>query len=131
MYSEDANKKLKELFRTLFSPSKEEETSEPLTAAPVPNPKPEIGWLDPESVPVGTTKRTVTITGNNFINESIVRVDGHVRQPSTTSAKTLSFNLKDEDVAAVGEKSVSVSNPPPGGGVSETRTLTIGPTSSV
>jgi hypothetical protein len=95
-----------------------------LTITPPP-PAPTITSISPVSLAPGTSARTVTVRGTDLVNTSVVQVDGVARPTTFTSATELRVTLADTDVATAGTRAIRVVTPPPGGGTSNTVTLTI------
>ncbi|HTD23008.1 MAG TPA: IPT/TIG domain-containing protein [Terriglobales bacterium] len=81
------------------------------------NPQPTISGISPDSVTAGSSGFTLTISGTNFIPESVVQVNGSSRNTTFVSSTQLSATIPAGDVASAGDLSVSVVNPGPGGGV--------------
>jgi hypothetical protein len=81
------------------------------------NPIPQITSLSVPAVERGTAA-TITIWGSRFIETSTVRVDGFSRPTEYVSGSELRATLAESDVAASGSIQITVSNPGPGGGVS-------------
>jgi hypothetical protein len=61
----------------------------------------------------------VLVTGSNFIRTSVVKVGKVGRDTEFRNSKELSVKLLAEDLAKAGSVSLTVTNPPPGGGVSD------------
>ena len=116
MFSKQATDKLSELFDNLFKTEKPDERMDKLT-----NPVPEIINIDPPSVPAGTTGLTLKINGKDFIKESVVRLAGVDRITSFVSSKQLTVDVPDSEVAAPVKIEVTVFNPSPGGGESNSK----------
>jgi 6-phosphogluconolactonase (cycloisomerase 2 family) len=97
------------------------------------NPIPTISSLDPSCAPVGAQTFTLAVMGINFAPSSVVRWNG--KDLSTTlNGGPLVAQIPAGDIAATGTVTVTVFNPAPGGGVSNSVTFNIvaggvGPTS--
>ncbi|HUD64628.1 MAG TPA: beta-propeller fold lactonase family protein [Candidatus Sulfotelmatobacter sp.] len=97
------------------------------------NPIPMISSLDPSCAPVGAQTFTLAVMGINFAASSVVRWNG--KDLSTTlNGGPLVAQIPAGDIAATGTATVTVFNPAPGGGVSNSVTFNIvaggvGPTS--
>jgi len=91
----------------------------------VQSPAPTITRLEPESLAVGADDFELGVEGANFVNESAVRLNGADRPTSLISANRLTVRILAADRASPGEAQVTVLNPEPGGGISNTVTLTI------
>ncbi len=90
-----------------------------------PNPVPALTTLNPNSAIAGGASFTLTITGINFVNGSVVRWNGNNRTTTFVSATQVSAQIPASDIASAGTAQVSVFNPAPGGGVSGTLNFTI------
>ena len=84
-------------------------------------PVPTVSSLTPLSAALGALVE-VTISGADFTGQSIVVVDGSPVDATFQNSTTLSFQLT---AAEKGARFVSVSNPSPGGGVSNTATFDV------
>lgn len=116
MFSKQAISKLKELFDNLF---KAEELEDRLTS-----PVPAIVTIEPSTVQAGRDL-SLTVNGSHFLRESRVRFKGEDRPTTFVSATRLRVHLSASDLASPGEAEVTIFNPPPGGGTSNTVTLKI------
>ncbi|MBK9942837.1 MAG: beta-propeller fold lactonase family protein [Kouleothrix sp.] len=88
--------------------------------APGDNPLPSITTITPGSAPAGGVAFTLTVNGTNFIAGSKVRWNGTDRTTTFVSAGQLTAQISAADIAAGGPVGVSVFNPGPGGGLSNT-----------
>jgi len=82
------------------------------------NPLPSISALSPTGATAGSSAFTLTVTGANFVSGATVNFNGTARTTTFGSATQLSAAISAADVAAVGTPAVSVTNPTPGGGTS-------------
>ncbi len=82
------------------------------------NPVPAITGLSPASALAGHFGFTLTVTGANFLADSLVRWNGAARPTTFVSATELQAAIADTDIAAPGTASVTVFNLEPAGGVS-------------
>jgi len=83
------------------------------------NPVPLVNQpLLPASVKPGTRGLTLTVNGTGFSSSSIVNWNGSTRITQFISSAQLKATIEASDVAKVGTASVTVTNPPPGGGTS-------------
>ena len=85
---------------------------------PTPNPPPVLLSANPTSLVAGTTSATLTVTGEAFVATSRARWNGADRPTTFVSLTQLSVQLTAQDLATAGSGSLTVYNPPPGGGVS-------------
>ncbi len=83
-----------------------------------PNPIPSIASITPNTAVDGSASFTLQVTGSGFIAGSIVRWDGQNRQTEFLSDTMLRAQIVAADLVGTGQASVTVLNPPPGGGVS-------------
>jgi hypothetical protein len=119
MFSKQASDKLAEVFDTLFRSRADEERRDKLQ-----NPVPKLTALEPAKVAVGAAAK-VTLRGEGFVPESVVRVGTQSRQPKFEDATRLTLELSADDLKTAGELSITVFNPPPSGGTSSTLVLVV------
>ena len=89
------------------------------------NPVPAITTISPTSATAGGAAFTLTVNGSNFINGSTVRWNGVARTTTFVSATQLTAAIPAGDIASAGTANVTVNNPTPGGGTSNSVTFTI------
>ena len=89
------------------------------------NPAPTISSISPATAVAGSGNFTLTITGTNFVTNSVVRWNGSPRPTTFVSSTQLTAAIPASDIATAGTASVTVFNPAPGGGTSNTATFTI------
>jgi hypothetical protein len=82
------------------------------------NPAPTITLLSPNQAPAGSAAFTLTVTGTNFVPNSTVRWNAVSRATVYVNSTTLTASISAADIATGGVASVTVSNPAPGGGIS-------------
>lgn len=111
--------------------------SNPITNAtspnPVPatNPVPMISSLSPDCAPQGEQSLNpfvngqLLVNGQNFVANSVVRWNGQDRPTTSFSSSGVTAQISASDIAAAGTATVTVFNPAPGGGSSNTSTFTI------
>jgi hypothetical protein len=124
LFSKQATDKLRELFDTLFrvAPGYGDDARGDSIA----NPEPVIAGIDPPVITVGADTVQITLAGEGFVPESVVRLsrpDDDVpvfleRETQFVSSMELTVTLLADDVKAAGALDVTVLNPTPGGGVS-------------
>ena len=68
---------------------------------------------------------TVTVTGNTFVPEAAIQVNGTARTTNYVNATTLTFVATVADQATTGTLAAAVTNPGPGTGLSSTTNLTV------
>lgn len=89
------------------------------------NSVPAILYLSPPCAPPGGPI-PLTVVGQNFVASSVVRWNGtDLPTTSNVASNTLTAQTSASDVAATGTAQVTVFNPPPGGGSSNSLTFTI------
>jgi uncharacterized protein (TIGR03437 family) len=109
---------------TVFNPTPGGGTSNVSTFT-INNPVPTITQLSPNSTLIGGPAFTLNVTGTNFITSSVVRWNGSDRATTRVSATLLRAAITAADIATAGAANVTVFNPGPGGGVSNTSTFTV------
>jgi 6-phosphogluconolactonase (cycloisomerase 2 family) len=88
------------------------------------NPVPTISSLDPSCAPVGVQAFTLAVMGTNFVPSSVVRWNG--KDLSTTpDSGLLLAQIPASDVAASGTAAITVFNPAPVGGTSNSVTFNV------
>ena len=87
---------------------------------------PSLSSLNPASATAGGPAFTLTVTGTNFVSDSVVRWNGANRPTTFGSASQLTAAIPASDIAGAGTATVTVFNPGPGGGTSNAVTFTIG-----
>jgi hypothetical protein len=90
-----------------------------------PNPVPALASLTPNHATHGGPTFTLTVNGSKFVNGSVVQWNGAALPTAFVSAQKLTAQIPAGDIATAGSGSVTVSNPAPGGGVSNTLTFTV------
>lgn len=96
----------------------------PFTVSP-PNPLPSIATITPNTAVDGSAPFTLRVNGSGFVAGSVVRWDGQNRQTEFVSDSVLRAQILAGDLVGTGQASVTVLNPPPGGGVSNIASFTI------
>ncbi|MFQ5668520.1 MAG: IPT/TIG domain-containing protein [Candidatus Binatia bacterium] len=99
----------------------------PFTIDSNPNPTPAITSVSPNIVPSGRTGLLLTVDGSGFVPGSVVRWDGSDRPTTFIASTRLLAVIPDSDVASAGNFQVTVFSPGPGGGPSNTATVTVTP----
>jgi hypothetical protein len=126
LFSKQATDKLREVFETMFRTAVgygDDERKDKAT-----NPTPTIIAVEPPRVPAGSDSVTLTVQGQGFIQQSVVRVGLPGRAETQPLPRTMTYldsttiraTLVADDVADVGRVELSVVNPEPGGGTSNT-----------
>jgi uncharacterized protein (TIGR03437 family) len=86
---------------------------------------PRIDALSQTSAPAGGAGFTLTVTGANFSNTSVVRWQGSARTTAFISATQLTAQISAADLVTAGTFTIDVFDPPPGGGASNALTFTV------
>lgn len=94
-------------------------------AIEVDNPKPAISSLSPANVVVGAAATTLTVAGSNFLDGTVLKINGTARTTSYASGSELTVTLTPQDLSATGSLSIVAVNPSPGGGDSNSVALSI------
>jgi hypothetical protein len=89
------------------------------------NPLPTTTSLAPNTVPEGTASFGLTVDGNNFIPNSVVRWNGTALTTTFVGSTQLTATIPAADVAEEGAFPVTVFSPGPGGGTSNAQTFTV------
>ena len=99
--------------------------TQPTTTASILNPVPTTTSLSPASTTAGSSDFTLTIDGTNFVSGSVVNWNGSSRATTFVSSTEVTATVTASDVNATGTASVTVANPAPGGGISNSETFTV------
>ncbi len=100
------------------------------TTTQVNNPLPTLSSVSPNSATAGGTGFTLTATGTNFIAGSLVRWNGADRSTTFVNSTTLTAAISASDISSSGNVTVTVFNPSPGGGLSNSQTFSVNPPTS-
>jgi trimeric autotransporter adhesin len=92
---------------------------------PITNLVPTITQLSPISLVVGSAATTVTVTGTNFINATVVQVAGSSRPTVFVSATQLTFQLTAGDLSSADSINITAVTPAPGGGASASAAIAV------
>lgn len=90
------------------------------------NPLPTITSITPTVAASGGAGFTLTVTGTNFISTSVVNFNGTPESTNFTSASQVIATIPASAIATSGTADVTVVNPAPGGGTSNSVSLNIG-----
>ncbi len=124
---------------TVTNPGTGSGTSNPINfyiTSALPSSVPTLDALFPSCVPAGeqlvdATDNLLTVVGDSFVAGSVVRWNGSDRPTSSNGTiNGLTAQISASDIAAAGTATVTVFNPPPGGGTSNPLTFTITPGAS-
>ena len=81
--------------------------------------------LVPDATAPGGATFTLSVNGTGFVSGSVVNWNGNPRATTFVSTSQLRAQISAADIAKAGTASVTVVNPPPGGGMSNTALLGI------
>lgn len=87
-------------------------TSVIFTITPPPTPVPTITSLSPSTVQAGNSGFQLIVTGQNFVNASVITVNGDNRPTSFVSTTSLETEIEAADVSTAGTVQIVVNNPP-------------------
>src|SRR5437763_1080413 len=89
------------------------------------NPVPATTSISPSSTIAGSAQFTLTVNGSNFIASSKVNWNGAALTTTFVSSTQLTATVPAANVATAGTAAVTVVNPNPGGGTSNSQTFTV------
>ena len=89
------------------------------------NPAPTLASLDPAQAPAAGPALSLTLRGSGFVRSSKVRWGGADRPTTYVSSSELRSELSASDLAAATVVDLTVSNPAPGGGVSNALSFSV------
>ena len=89
------------------------------------NPIPAITVLNPGNISAGVATFTLNITGTNFVSGTVVRWNGQPRETKFVSSTLVTATIPAADIVAVGTSQITVINPSPGGGESNSLSFNI------
>src|SRR5207249_3013407 len=111
---------------TVFNPEPGGGTSNPVNfVITTSNPVPTISSLSPPSALAGGQGFNLTVNGSNFVSGSVVRWNGANRTTTFVSASQIAASIPASDISSAGAATVTVFNPSPGGGTSNSQTFNI------
>jgi hypothetical protein len=109
---------------TVFNPTPGGGTSGAVNFT-VNNPVPVLSSISPTSATSGGAAFTLTVTGSNFVNGAQVKWDGDSRTTHFGSSTQLTADILATDIATAGTANITVVNPAPVSGPSNTSPFTI------
>jgi hypothetical protein len=65
------------------------------------------------------------VNGSGFVTGSVVQVNGSARPTTFVSSTQLKAQISNNDILSLGQRTITVFNPAPGGGTSNSATLTV------
>ena len=86
---------------------------------------PQLSSISPTLVGVGTANVTLTVEGSDFVPGTVVQWNGSNRPTTFDSTTRLFVLIPVEDTSVVGTVPITVFNPPPGGGTSNSANFTV------
>nr|HEV7954572.1 hypothetical protein [Candidatus Acidoferrales bacterium] len=98
-------------------------TSTPAVTFTVNNPFPTTTSISPTTASAGSGAFTLTVNGTNFVSNSVVQWNLSARPTTFVSSTKLTAAITAADVQTANDISVTVSNPLPGGGISNSQTF--------
>ncbi|HUO63932.1 MAG TPA: S8 family serine peptidase, partial [Terriglobales bacterium] len=108
---------------TVFTPGS---GTTPAVTLSVTNPAPTLSSISPSTLPAWGPAFTLTANGSNFVNGSVVQVNGAPRPTTYVGPTQLTATLQSSDRATTATGlTVTVITPSPGGGTSSSRTLAL------
>jgi hypothetical protein len=112
---------------TVFNPTPGGGTSnaQTFTVIPPDNPVPTLSGISPASKTVNDAEFALIVNGAGFVPGSVVRFDTSARMTSFVNSGRLTAIILASDLTAAGTFDITVSNPPPGGGISPPLTFTV------
>jgi hypothetical protein len=95
------------------------------------NPVPTTTSISPDHKTAGDSAFTLTVNGTNFVGSSVVNWNGSARATTYVSASQVTATIAAADIATAGTFPITVTNPTPGGGISNTLSFTVIPRPSI
>jgi hypothetical protein len=82
------------------------------------NPVPTIASISRTEATAGSASFVLTVTGTGYITATVVMINGQAYSPVSRTTTVLEVVMPEAVLAMAGTFTVAVSNPPPGGGIS-------------
>jgi hypothetical protein len=89
------------------------------------NPVPVLSSISPTNTVAGSAGFTLTANGSSFVSGSVIRWNGSARTTTFVNANQLTAQIPASDVTTAGTAIISIFNPTPGGGTSNTLNFVI------
>jgi hypothetical protein len=121
LFSKQAADKLSEVFDTLFSTKEDRKREDKLGE----NPRPQVSSIVPASVNRSAGETEITVNGQGFVKDSVVKVSGKELRTTFVTPGILTAKLSPGSFEDRSEVEVSVVSPAPGGGESDPKPLSI------
>ena len=109
---------------TVFSPAPGGGVSEVQTFT-IRNPVPVVSGLNPNYRYVNAADYTLNVSGSNYVPTSVVQWNGQDRPTTYISSSSLNVAITKSDFAVAGNIPITVTNPAPGGGVSNAMNVSV------
>ena len=95
------------------------------------NPLPTLLSVSPDSATAGAGPVSITVTGSNFIQNSVVQLNTTALATTYVNSTKLNAVIPASSLTSAGSMNISVVNPPSGGGTSSTVTFTVSLSTSI
>jgi Glycosyltransferase WbsX/IPT/TIG domain len=92
---------------------------------PSENPIPTVSAISPNSSTLAGPAFTLSVVGDNFINGSTLQWNGSALTTTVVSSQLITAQIPASNITAPGPYAISVSNPAPGGGTSNSVSLAV------
>ena len=109
---------------TVFNPAPGGGVSNATTFS-VTNPVPLLTSISPSSAVADQASFPLVVTGRSFVSTSVVKWNGLALATTYNSSSQLTATVSADDLTSVGTAQITVSNPSPGGGVSNAVGLSV------
>jgi hypothetical protein len=83
------------------------------------NPRPSVSGFSPASVVAGSPSFTMIVVGNDFVTGAAVGFGGTSLPPRDVNGVQITVDVPSSALVQAGNRIVSVTNPPPGGGTAQ------------
>lgn len=90
-------------------------------------PVPTLSSSDPPTIPMGSSSATITLTGSRFFDVSTVQWNGEALTATYVDPTHLSVSVPSSKLSSPGTATITVTNPSPGGGASNSFTFVVTP----
>jgi hypothetical protein len=109
---------------TVFNPAPTNASSDPLSFT-IFNPLVSLSAITPESAVVGSAGFTLTVNGNGFTTDSVVRWNGRNTPTTFVNSGSLTARISSSDLSSRRFVPVTVFTPAPGGGLSPAQAFAV------
>jgi 6-phosphogluconolactonase (cycloisomerase 2 family) len=93
--------------------------------SPGSNPVPAITNVSPSEIAVGGPSFTLTVSGSHFVSGSVVQWNGSNQTTAFVDSSHVTAQIPAASIGTTGTEVITVFNPAPGGGISNSLTLSI------